>query len=918
MKKAEVILITRLINYNNYNSFSGCDVVVSAQMAPINGGAQMKVHVLGSLQTMSYSTHQDRAPVRSIGNINAIDYVQGQRTIAGTMVFAMFHQHWMTPLLEELENHVPNTDIWSDELPALNLTISMANEYGYKSNMVLYGVKFIDDGGVMSINDLYTENTLQYVATGIQPLKTSGQFDHSCSATMPDFPILGAEEYDRKIWEFNPDLYTKAWPKYRDIVIDITNTPPTIYPFSLSAIIDPPLSVSFFDIVNEDTPHNIFVVTIVPEIYDPRDKITNIFLNDNDADSDPSNKKEYPCIKNPITNEWVVEVPEGYYNVDIKTESGNTHENVCNLEVSEKTSSETSVDYEEKSTPVIRRVEDTAVSIIPNLSFDVIEVKRVKVTGESFTDIITDDIKNLNIYVDIPIGKNNNKEIMIEDLLPGEKYYINTYNSETKERSNYVSAKTFESQSYINTLLKDFITTNSNLLVNNELVNYDLSNTKFEYGNLLDSLLDLPNSDMKSELLLYATLLQNKIINAYNDNGVGNNISFDAQSILNNTYYIDEEVEDIVLYQKKKTRSYYVNKAQPKSEFKYDGNTNTHYYIQPNLKTNKKSTCVDFVCFNQQQQNLLNNYRSVVDLDSLPLIRDSYTYNSYNSNLIRAIKAVENLSIHKNILEEPHATLYNDTLLIDVDYSEKTVFAEDLYLCIATPEEAVSNTPIIKIKIDSSLMTLDKYRTFIMKDKYYLLWIQDASFRNLSPAFILSTYENDANILDYYYNRNETRLNRMISAISGGSIYKTYLNSAIDIILAEENISYKNIEYNVLQALLLLYEDHLMSRTIDDVMNYVVSQCFNDGNVKCTFIKDDDEISYECNNRNVSLACVNITQSNIKKINCGNAYDINTYNEGYSLLYLIDENYNTTSNVMLINNITKEVFASNIALEVIK
>ena len=130
-----MILITRLINYNNYNSFSGCDVVVSAQMAPINEGAQMKVHVLGSLQTMSYSTHQDRAPVRSIGNINAIDYVQGQRTIAGTMVFAMFHQHWMTPLLEELEDHVPNTDIWSDELPALNLTISMANEYGYKSNI---------------------------------------------------------------------------------------------------------------------------------------------------------------------------------------------------------------------------------------------------------------------------------------------------------------------------------------------------------------------------------------------------------------------------------------------------------------------------------------------------------------------------------------------------------------------------------------------------------------------------------------------------------------------------------------------------------------------------------------------------------------------------------------------------------------
>ena len=125
-----MIFITKLINYDNYNSFSGCDVVVSAQMAPINDGDPMKMHVLGSLQTISYSTHQDRAPVRAIGNINAKDYVQGQRTIAGTMVFAMFHEHWMTPLLEELSEHVSNTDIWSDELPALNLTITMANEYG--------------------------------------------------------------------------------------------------------------------------------------------------------------------------------------------------------------------------------------------------------------------------------------------------------------------------------------------------------------------------------------------------------------------------------------------------------------------------------------------------------------------------------------------------------------------------------------------------------------------------------------------------------------------------------------------------------------------------------------------------------------------------------------------------------------------
>ena len=181
----------------------------------------MKMHTLGSLQTISYSTHQDRAPVRSIGNINAKDYVQGQRTIAGTMVFAMFHQHWMIPFLEELEDHVSNTDIWSDELPALNLTLSMVNEYGYRSCMVIYGVKFIDDGGVMSINDLYTENTLQYVATGIQPLKSAGQYQHSCNTKVSPFKISESSTTERS-WSWSGiQSYNKKWPvKYRDVIVN--------------------------------------------------------------------------------------------------------------------------------------------------------------------------------------------------------------------------------------------------------------------------------------------------------------------------------------------------------------------------------------------------------------------------------------------------------------------------------------------------------------------------------------------------------------------------------------------------------------------------------------------------------------------------------------------------------------------------
>ena len=885
-------------------------------MAPINGTTPMKVHVLGSLQTMSYSTHQDRAPVRSIGNINAIDYVQGQRTIAGTMVFAMFHQHWMTPLLEELAEHVSNTDIWSDELPALNLTISMANEYGYKSNMVLYGVKFIDDGGVMSINDLYTENTLQYMATGIQPLKTSGQYKHSYYPTISPFYISEVSNTPHKIWEFSHESYTKEWPDFREILVDINTTPPLIYPFYLTAVIDPPVTYRPVSVDNSDTPHNRYVVNIVADISTTKDKITNIFLNKEGGSGDStSGVKRYECTFNNLFGSWAAVVPHGHYSVDIATESGSIHHNVWNIEVGSNVkqdnvfvnSYDNGIEISVRNSPIIRGIEDTNVSIISNTDCDMVEV----------IDIATNDKTVLNVSDNTLIGRSSNKEILIEGLNPDTVYHINTYNSKNDERSEVSTVKTFTNQKYTIDLLEFFIKANSNMLINKELLDFDLSGAKYEYNNIIDSLLDLEDSNAKSELLLLSTYLQNKINDVYNDNGVVNNRVYNIQNILNNTYYFDNNIKDVVVYKKSKTKSYYVTKNELVNEFRYNGTTNTHYYIQPNSKGNKKAPYIDFVCFNQQQQNALSNYNCPVDLDSLQLINNSYTYSSYNNDLIKAIKAAENIPLHMNLLEEPHATMIDDTFIIDVNYSEKNL-GEELYLCVASPEEAVNNTPIIKFKVRENTMTMDKYDLLVLKDSYYLLWIQDSKFNNISPPFILSTYKEDNDIVDYHYNKNNRKISALASIFEPGSAFRSYINTAIDIVLAEDNASYKNIEYLVLQALLLLYDDHLLSRTVDDVISETVAAYYNRGQIECRFIQEDNIITYDCLNRDVSIACVTITSDKIEKNSYLESYDINLFDKGYTLLFLIDKGRNITSNVMLINNATKEIFTSNIILEVIK
>ena len=60
-----------------------------------------------------------------------------------------------------------------DELPPFDITISFANEYGTQARLAIYGVRIINEGQTMSINDVYTENTYQFVATDIEYMNGS-------------------------------------------------------------------------------------------------------------------------------------------------------------------------------------------------------------------------------------------------------------------------------------------------------------------------------------------------------------------------------------------------------------------------------------------------------------------------------------------------------------------------------------------------------------------------------------------------------------------------------------------------------------------------------------------------------------------------------------------------------------------------
>lgn len=187
------------------SSYSGSDCVVIAQ---IND----RLVVLGNVSTFSYSIFREKSPVRTLGRSHAKGYTAGPRTIAGSMVFIVFDRNPVYKILETLDyqSGAPN-DRYStpvpDQIPPIDLTLWFSNEYGHKSILRLYAVEFMQEGQTHSVNDLYSENVMQYVARDIDVLLNYKDiesfrnllYERQISGQFTDSHLGAMLEYKRKI-----------------------------------------------------------------------------------------------------------------------------------------------------------------------------------------------------------------------------------------------------------------------------------------------------------------------------------------------------------------------------------------------------------------------------------------------------------------------------------------------------------------------------------------------------------------------------------------------------------------------------------------------------------------------------------------------------------------------------------------------
>lgn len=164
-----------------WTSYSGCDIRAIVSFYDDNATdeeSKVKFKTLGDIQTLTYSTHREKFPVRTLGRTGTKGYTRGPRTIGGTLIFTVFNKEVLSDML--VQNYqldsadADNYGVWKavliDQIPPFDITVNFVNEYGSASRLVLYGVELVNEGQTMSIDDLITENVVNFVARHIQPM----------------------------------------------------------------------------------------------------------------------------------------------------------------------------------------------------------------------------------------------------------------------------------------------------------------------------------------------------------------------------------------------------------------------------------------------------------------------------------------------------------------------------------------------------------------------------------------------------------------------------------------------------------------------------------------------------------------------------------------------------------------------------
>lgn len=195
---AQLTKLTKTLNDLNSSIKSSYKAAEEKAKTQTSQKGMSPTKVLAEVQTLSFSCFRDKQAVRRCGTVYPAGFTRGPREMAGSLIFTVFDKHVLYEFLDADPSDfdgVKYTSAVMDQIPPVDILISFANEYGSVSRMDIYGVEFLTEGQVMSIEDMLLEHTVSFVARDWDPMRavSKRKIDEVSSQLQKQFAKTGSD-----------------------------------------------------------------------------------------------------------------------------------------------------------------------------------------------------------------------------------------------------------------------------------------------------------------------------------------------------------------------------------------------------------------------------------------------------------------------------------------------------------------------------------------------------------------------------------------------------------------------------------------------------------------------------------------------------------------------------------------------------
>lgn len=845
---------------NGYDSYAGVDIVVTARINNLSNATnnlKEKVYTLGSLQTLSISTHQEKRAVRVIGSVNSLDYVMGQRTVAGSLVFAVFDKHFATEMFNDLKEATGKTFKMVDELPGLDLTITFANEYGKKSRMAIYGVKIINEGQVMSINDLFTENTYQFVATSLDYLKTDIS-SGSSEETNGKQQITSS-----KVVNVSKNQSSKG----EDIYKKVSSSNLLVNNVNLAVSVEQPTSykqdgIAIFDLSPKQKSGYI-------NVYDKKNDKTIVDIEVRQG-----------------AKRYSVYLPAGQYKAWYYRDNQKLS-NIVHFTINQISKNKSNIN----DTPVIENVTHKSIKAMSN-----------NISHDKGVCIDLSDSKKLTTNI-------NSRNFQFDSLEPSKTYMLYTTNG--NEISKAAITKTLDFNNMNLNLFKEYVKNNRNLL-SKDYSNYKPLLEKLKDENFLYTLMQDKSIEAK-ELIYMAVKYSNEFTTIINEKHDTMPVKKD-DSIYGNNFKFNTSVSKANIFLNKNRKDYFENSEAYPNEINYIGKSNNLYNVVGINNDFIKSPKYLFYSYSDNDKNLIK--QQFGDINVLNELELKPNINKLSEDSLKCLTAKSYKQKDIDLLKAPKGYINeNCDLIVDLDY--RNILGDQniiYYLCVSKLHECLDKTPFRKVKtyLNNSNVIINKISTAINKDDVYAIWIEDEDYNTISDLGFVSYSDKIENLSYTIIKEKITSIIRKLEVVlnRNGSL------SDIISMLNYDDINEKDI-YIELAKTFINYKESISFDLLFELFKIQFAEmCINkDKYKKVTYNTKNKSIIFDA--EKVNMVQLKLSKNGaISEIIDGNEA-INDITCDYTLFYLISQNPVIKSGFVLINNSTNQAISYYIDLEVI-